>query len=45
MWIRYLAKLKGEDGRFSERGLGEKEGEWWDLKEQLVLVKDQKKSK
>ena len=41
MWIHYLAKRKGEDGRFSEGGLGGKEGAWWDLKEQLVLLRDQ----
>ena len=31
----------GKEGRFFEGGLGEKEGAWWDLKEQLVLIKDQ----
>ena len=47
MWIRSLAKFKwggGEYGSFSEIELGEKEGARWDLKEQMVLIRDQKKN-
>ena len=42
MWIRYLAKQKGEDGRFLREDWGKSEGAWWDRKEQLVLIRDQK---
>ena len=42
MCILFLAKLKGEEGLFSEGLLGEKEGAWWDLKEQMVVIREQK---
>ena len=42
MCILFLGKLKVEQGRFSEGGLGE-EGASWDLKAPLVLIKDQKR--
>ena len=35
----------GEYGRFPEIGLGEKEGARWDLEEQMVLIRDQKKNR
>ena len=50
MWVHELAKLKwggggGEYGQFSEIGLGEKEGARWDLEEQMLLIRDQKKNR
>ena len=41
-----LAQTEGppfSDGPFFKRGLGEKEGTWSDLDEQLVLIRDEKK--
>ena len=35
----------GEEGLFSEGLLGEKEGAWWDLKEQMVVIREHKNSK
>ena len=35
----------GEYGRFSEIGLGKKEGARGDLEEQMVLIRDQKKNR